>query len=59
MFWELSWNPLCPAEFREGFLQKVAAKQALKAEIIRKKTMEKLSHAEVTACTKALRLEGA
>ena len=50
---------MCPGEFREGFLQKLAAKQALKAEIIRKKNTEKLSHAEVTACTKALRLEGA
>ena len=32
--WEI-WKPLCPGEFREGFLKKVAVKQALKARIVR------------------------
>ena len=32
--WEIC-KPLCPGEFREGFLKKVAVKQALKARIVR------------------------
>ena len=48
---------MCPGEFKEGFLQKVVVKQALKAKIVRIRT-GKLSLAETITYTKALRLKG-
>lgn len=49
------WYLLCPGEFGEGFLQKVAVNRALKAEVIRQGMWGKWSQTEATACTKALK----